>query len=139
MHPVYGPCVRLSIVTTEMELVPTTPRKNMVSIEAFCAVCKKCADNCPTQSICKEEEPESRGFRHWSIDQEKCFSFWKNIGTDCGFCIGVCPYTKPDSMIHKIVRVYISRNPVNQRIALFLDDLFYGRKKTLPSASRNLF
>jgi ferredoxin len=129
MHPVYGPCVRLSIVTTEMELVPTVARTRMKSMEAFCDICKKCADNCPTQSICRGEEPESRGFRHWSIDQEKCFSFWKSIGTDCGFCIGVCPYTKPDTLIHKLVRFYISRNPVNQRIALFLDDLFYGRKK----------
>lgn len=133
MHPVHGPCVRLSVVSTELELVPTLPKAGMVSIEKFCDICKKCADNCPTQSICAGEEQDSRGFRHWSIDQEKCFSFWKNIGTDCGFCIGVCPYTKPDTLIHKLVRFYISRNPINQRIALFLDDLFYGRKKTIPT------
>lgn len=133
MHPVHGPCVRLSIVTTEMELVPTVSKTGMVSIEKFCDICKKCADNCPTQSICVGEEQENRGFRHWSIDQEKCFSFWKGIGTDCGFCIGVCPYTKPDTLIHKLVRFYISRNPINQRIALFLDDLFYGRKKLIPT------
>ena len=133
MHPVHGPCVRLSIVTTEMELVPTLPKPGMRSIEKFCDICKKCADNCPTQSICVGEEPVSRGFRHWSIDQEKCFSFWKSIGTDCGFCIAVCPYTKPDTLIHKLVRFYISRNPLNQRNALFLDDLFYGRKKTIPT------
>lgn len=133
MHPVHGPCVRLSIVTTEMELVPTLPKAGMVSMEKFCDICKKCADNCPTQSIRVGEEPESRGFRHWSIDQEKCFSFWKSIGTDCGFCIGVCPYTKPDTSIHKMVRFYISRNPFNQQIALFLDDLFYGRKKSIPT------
>ena len=62
------------------------------------------------------------------INQEKCFSFWKTIGADCGICIRVCPYTKPDTLIHRTVRFYISRNPINQRIALFLDDLFYGRK-----------
>jgi reductive dehalogenase len=128
MHPVHGPCVRISTVTTNMELVPTKPHTHIRSIEKFCDICKKCSDNCPTQSICGENEPVSRGFRHWSIDQEKCFSFWKNIGTDCGFCIRVCPYTKPDTLIHKMVRFYISRNPINQRTALFLDDLFYGRK-----------
>lgn len=128
MHPVHGSCLRLSIITTEMELIPTEKKARIQSMEKFCHICKKCADNCPTQSINSGEETVSRGFRHWSIDQEKCFSFWKTIGTDCGFCIRVCPYTKPNTLIHKLVRGYISRNPFNQRVVLFLDDLFYKRK-----------
>ena len=141
MHPAHGPCVRLSIVTTELELIPTkVKKKNRYTrpIEAFCSICKKCADNCPTQSISQGEEPVSRGFRHWSIDQEKCFSFWKSMGTDCGFCIRVCPYTKPNTFIHKLVRFYISRNSFNQRIALFLDDLFYGRKIPVPTGKKSI-
>jgi len=135
MHPVYGPCVRISVVTTELELpashaVPSREKELMTaSIAHFCDICKKCADNCPTQSISREEEPVSRGFRHWSIKQEPCYSYWKSIGTDCGFCIRVCPYTKPDTLMHKLVRFYISRNGFNRRIALFMDDLFYGRKQ----------
>jgi len=134
MHPVHGPCVRLSVVTTELELAIEKPG-TAHHIEEFCEICKKCAHNCPSKSIPQEEEPQSRGCRHWSIDQEKCFAFWKNIGTDCAFCIAVCPYTKPDTLIHKLVRFYISRNPINQRIALFFDDLLYGRKKKLPTAN----
>lgn len=138
IHPVYGPCVRISAVTTELELPPTTNKKNshkwnLRTINQFCDICKKCADNCPTQSICKGEEPSSRGFRHWSINQETCYSYWKTIGTDCGFCIRVCPYTKPNTLMHKMVRFYISRNTLNQRIALFLDDFFYGRTPPLPN------
>jgi reductive dehalogenase len=131
MHPVYGPCVRISVVTTQLELITESPKPHTAnqSIRAFCEICKKCADNCPTQSISDKDEQSSRGFRHWSINQETCFSYWKNIGTDCGFCIGVCPYTKPDTFLHKLIRFYISRNPINQRIALFMDDLFYGRHK----------
>ena len=140
MHPVYGPCVRISAVTTELDLPPTTDTKNshswkLQSIEHFCDICKKCADNCPTQSIGKGEEPFSRGCRHWSINQETCYSYWKTIGTDCGFCIRVCPYTKPNTLMHKLVRLYITRNALNQQIALFFDDLFYGRK--LPLADKN--
>jgi len=103
-------------------------------MEKFCLICKKCADNCPTLSISEEdEEPiNSRGIKLWSIDQEKCFSYWKTIGTDCGICIRVCPYTKPNTFIHKLVRSYISRNPINQRIALLMDDLFYSRKIKIP-------
>ncbi|NIR11624.1 MAG: hypothetical protein GTN82_39925, partial [Candidatus Aminicenantes bacterium] len=70
MHPVYGPCIRLSAVTTQLELPelpPTKKKYTMSTIESFCDICKKCADNCPTQSICKEEEPSLRGFKHWSV------------------------------------------------------------------------
>lgn len=129
MHPVYGPCVRISVVTTSLDLPPVEPAVQTVgSLEHFCKICKKCADNCPTQSITFQEEPGSRGFRHWSINQETCFSFWKNIGTDCAFCIRVCPYTKPDTLLHRLVRWYISRNMINQYMALRMDDWFYGRK-----------
>lgn len=134
MHPIYGPCVRISVVTTELELIPTESKHFAIgSINHFCKICKKCADNCPTQSIAQEDEPTSRGFRHWSINQETCFSYWKNIGTDCAFCIRVCPYTKPNTLLHKLVRFYISRNPINQQIALRMDDLFYGRHKKIPA------
>jgi len=126
IHPVYGPCVRICVVTTNLELNETEGKN--YHIENFCEICKKCADNCPTASINKEEKKSSRGFKHWFINQEACFSFWKTIGTDCGICIRACPYTKPNTLIHKLVRFYISRNTFNQRLALFLDDLFYGRK-----------
>jgi len=129
IHPVYGPCVRLCVVTTDLELQET--KRKEYHIENFCRICRKCAENCPTASINKGEKESSRGFKHWFINQEACFSFWKTIGTDCGFCIRVCPYTKPDTFIHKLVRWYVSRNPVNQRIALFFDDFFYGRKMKL--------
>lgn len=130
MHPVYGPCVRLSVVTTELELITpdTTARPPDNSIDHFCKICKKCADSCPTKSISRDEEPAGRGFKHWSVNQETCFSYWKNVGTDCAFCIRVCPYTKPNTLIHKLVRFYISRNTINRRIALFMDDFFYGTR-----------
>jgi len=137
VHQHYGPCVRLSVVTTELELVPTETKQ--FHIKDFCRMCKKCAENCPTNSIVREEEPFDRGFVHWSIDQEKCFAFWKNVGTDCGFCIRVCPYTKPYTLFHKLVRFYISRNPLNQRIALFFDDFLYGRKIPVPEKNSSGF
>lgn len=132
MHPVYGPCVRISTVTTDAELI-TDKASDLTHMDDFCRICKKCADNCPTKSVPSGDEPEGlRGFRHWHIDQEKCFTFWKSIGTDCGFCIAVCPYTKPNTFFHTLVRFFISRNPFNRRIALFFDDLLYGRELRIP-------
>ncbi len=136
MHRRYGPCVRLSIVTTNAEL-PETPG-DFAYMEHFCRICKKCADNCPSRAIPRDEKPVRRGFPHWSIDQEKCYSFWRRIGTDCSICIASCPFTKPDSLVHRLVRLYIRRNLLNQRIALLGDDLFYGRRTKRRSANPTL-
>jgi reductive dehalogenase len=129
IHPVYGPCVRLAVVSTELELKPTP--KRAMHTDSFCRICKKCGENCPTRAISDGEEPVSRNFRHWSVIQENCYAFWKQIGTDCAVCIRSCPYTKPDTLLHRLVRFYVSRNQLNQRLALLLDDLFYGRKKRI--------
>lgn len=134
MHKTFGSCVRLAVVTTELSL-PRSGTGQMIGMEAFCRICKKCADNCPTRSISRDSEPESRNVRHWTIQQEQCYSYWKTIGSDCGHCISVCPYTKPDTLVHRMVRFYISRNPINQKIALFMDDLLYGRIKKIPGSN----
>jgi ferredoxin len=131
IHPRLGPCLRLSMVSTELELPPD--EKPEFGVSHFCRLCKKCADNCPTRSISRDDEPPlDRGVRHWKIIQEKCYSFWKSIGTDCGICLSVCPYTKEDNLFHRMVRSYISRNSFNQRLALLFDDLFYGRRRRIP-------
>jgi len=134
IHKEFGPCIRISIITTDMNLIPTKGKTQ--HIDSFCNICKKCADNCPSNAISKKNESKSRGFTHWSINQEKCFSFWKSIGTDCGFCLKVCPYTKPNTLFHKIIRFYISRNQINQHIALFFDDILFGRKFKIPASNK---
>ncbi|NOY22097.1 MAG: 4Fe-4S dicluster domain-containing protein [Acidobacteria bacterium] len=131
MHEVYGPSVRLSVVTVDFDLPET--KGNHEYMEHFCNICKKCADNCPSRAIPHGEKPVSRGFAHWSVDQESCYRFWRKIGTDCAVCIRSCPFSKPDTLMHRIVRGYIRRNPLNQRLALLGDDLFYGRKLKLPT------
>ncbi|MCF8113219.1 MAG: 4Fe-4S dicluster domain-containing protein, partial [Desulfotignum sp.] len=130
MHKTLGPCVRLAVVTTTLALPDSGPGPDFY-MENFCRICKKCARNCPSGSITTGKEPETRNFAHWSIDQEKCFSYWKTIGSDCGICISVCPYTKPDTLVHRLVRFYIRQNSINQHIALFMDDLLYGRRKKI--------
>jgi len=131
MHRVFGPSVRLSVVTVDFDLQETTGSHEYM--EHFCNICKKCADNCPSRAISQGERTVSRGFAHWSVDQESCYTFWRKIGTDCAVCIRSCPFSKPDTLVHRIVRGYIRRNLVNQRLALLGDDLFYGRKLRIPT------
>jgi ferredoxin len=127
MTPRLGPRVRLGIVTTDMPLVADLPGDDLSMID-FCAVCKKCATNCPVGAIPNgERTPIDDGLR-WAIDPETCYRYWNLIGTDCASCMRVCPYSHPDSPAHNLVRSTIRRSASARRVMLWLDDLFYGKK-----------
>jgi len=40
----------------------------------------------------------------------------------------VCPYSHPDNWFHRIIRFGIRNNVLFRRLAIPLDDLFYGKK-----------
>lgn len=127
MTPRLGPRVRLGVVTTDMPLVAEEPGDDLSVID-FCAVCKKCATNCPVGAIPTEDRtPIDDGLR-WVIDSETCFRYWNMIGTDCASCMRVCPYSHPDNAAHNLVRFAIRRSGAARRAMLWLDDLFYGKK-----------
>ena len=126
MTPRLGPRVRLGVVTTDLPLTPDRSGDDFRVLD-FCTVCKKCADNCPTRAIpFGDREPIDGGLR-WTLDAESCFRFWNAVGTDCGRCMTVCPYSHPDNVTHNLVRWAIRSSGVARRGALQLDDLFYGR------------
>jgi reductive dehalogenase len=127
MTPRLGPRVRISVVTTNLPLIIDQPL-NDYSVIDFCTLCKKCADACPSQAISFGPQEEINGIKRWQINQEKCFTLWSALGTDCGRCISVCPYAHPDNLLHNIVRTGIKNSSVFRKVALHLDDYFYGRK-----------
>ena len=127
MTPRLGPRVRLGVVTTDMPLVADLPGDDLSVID-FCAVCKKCATNCPVGAIPSgDRTPIDDGLR-WAIDSETCYRYWNLIGTDCASCMRVCPYSHPDSPAHSLVRLAIRRSSSARRTMLWLDDIFYGKK-----------
>jgi ferredoxin len=127
MTPGLGPRVRLGVVTTDVPLVPDPPGDDGSVID-FCTVCKKCAENCPSMSIPSGDRTPIDGGRRWAIDPDSCFRYWNAIGTDCGVCMTVCPYSHPDNVAHDLVRLAIRRSGTGRRAALWLDNLFYGRR-----------
>lgn len=127
MTPNLGPRVRIAVVTTDLPLV-CDEYKYDYSVIDFCRICKKCADICPSSAISKDNRKIINGVNRWQINQEKCFEFWCKIGTDCGRCFSVCPYSHPDNFLHNFVRFGIRNSSIFRRMALFLDDVFYGRK-----------
>ncbi len=127
MTPKQGPRVRVGVVTTDLELLLDERKADMALID-FCTICKKCAENCPSKSIPFDHRQEVDGALRWRINPESCFMYWNVIGTDCGICMTVCPYSHPDSMHHNLLRLGIQRSGFVRRGALSMDDLFYGKK-----------
>ena len=127
MTPDLGPRVRISVVTTNLPL-PVKKQIPERSTLHFCQHCQKCARNCPASAI--PEGPRSRegGVDRWKINSERCYHFWTTSGTDCGRCISVCPYSHPDNAFHRFIRWGIKNNLVFRRLAIKLDDVFYGPK-----------
>ena len=127
MTPGLGPRVRLGVVTTDLPLIADPPTDDR-SVVDFCTVCKKCAENCPSQSISFDDRTRIDGGWRWAIDPDTCFRYWNAVGTDCGVCMTVCPYSHPDNAAHDLVRWATRRSGAARRAALWMDDLFYGRR-----------
>lgn len=125
--PHQGPRVRLGVVTTSMPLTPDG-RKPDASVLDFCTICKKCADCCPSKSIPFSDRQELEEVLRWQINAESCFRYWSKIGTDCGRSMAVCPYSHPDNLAHNLVRWGIQRSGLFRRLAIKLDDFFYGKR-----------
>ncbi len=130
LTPKLGARVRIGVITTNLNLEINQKPIDSTVIQ-FCEICKKCAVNCPANAILHDSEKNESIWQPWKINHEKCFTYWCKVGTDCGRCISVCPYSHPDNFIHNIIRWMIKQNPVNRWLALKLDNFFYNDKPAL--------
>lgn len=126
ISPRFGPRIRLGAITTDMPLAVNKPIA--FGVQDFCEKCLKCAVNCPSGAISSSGKETLRGVNKWPLNIEKCMLYWRAIGTDCGLCMKVCPYSHPPTFIHNIVRSANSRSAIAQWVSIFADDLFYGHK-----------
>lgn len=129
-----GPRVRLGAVTTTLELETDAYEPNTAVID-FCEICQKCAENCPSQAIPFGPRTEIDGALQWKINPDSCFRYWNVVGTDCGRCLSVCPFSHPDTFPHSLIRHGIQKSGAFRRFALWMDDFFYG--KNPPSTNRS--
>jgi ferredoxin len=128
MTPRLGPRVRLAVVTTDLPLSVDKSTWDPAVID-FCNRCTKCAAVCPSQAIpFGDRVAHPDGTLRWKINPERCYTFWTKIGTDCGRCMAVCPYAHKDNAFHNLIRVGVAHSANFRRAAVWLDDLFYGKK-----------
>ena len=127
MTPALGPRVRIAVVTTDLPLISSSANLDPEVID-FCRKCEKCAVVCPGQSVPYGVEKEIDGVKRWQINSESCYTYWCIAGTDCGRCVIVCPFSHPDNWFHRLTRFGIKNSMIFRRLAMPLDDLFYGKK-----------
>jgi reductive dehalogenase len=121
----FGSRVRIGAVTTNLTVTPDRPVS--LGVEAFCRVCKKCSESCPSTALSSGEKTTVRGVPKWPTDTERCYGYWRSVGSDCGICMAVCPFSHRNNRFHNFVRRVIRRLPWTARLFLYFDDLFYGR------------
>ena len=99
ISPELGPRFRIGKIFTDMPLAVDAPQS--FGVKEFCEQCDRCADKCPAKAIPHGEpnwQPVNissiKGVKKWSVDGEKCFSYWSKINSDCAVCVRVCPYTR---------------------------------------------
>jgi len=130
LNPYLGGRFKCAVVTTDLPLKPDGPID--FGLQSFCRVCKKCATECPSRAISDSDRlVEHNGYLRYEFDTERCtkYRLMNQNGAYCGRCVKVCPWNKPDGVIHEVVRSAIRYTPFANSTWVWLDTLLgYGQQ-----------
>lgn len=126
----FGLACRLAIVTTDLPLAHDRPVD--LGIQSFCEQCQICADECPIGAIPAGDKTACNGIRKWKLDEEKCYRHWHAVGTDCGICMMACPWTQPDTALHRAMSRLATIKGRHQGLMAQASRLLYGRHRAAP-------
>ena len=127
----FGNSLRLSTVTTDIPLMTDSPVD--IGVRDFCERCKLCAEACPSNAIPSGDMIEVRGVMKWKLATLKCIEYWNKVGTDCGICIGCCPWSQQDVWYHRLASEAASRSQTARVVLLWLYPVLYGKYKADPN------
>lgn len=122
----FGLGLRLAVVTTDMPLTCDKPVD--IGVQSFCEQCQLCAQNCPVHAIPSGPKREHNRVLKWKLDEKKCYGYWAVNQTDCGMCMSVCPWTKPNTLFHKTMAEFASCKGRHQKWMAWADHAVYGKK-----------
>ncbi|MBW1999486.1 MAG: reductive dehalogenase [Deltaproteobacteria bacterium] len=125
----------LLITPTDLPLIPDSPID--FGVTEFCEACMICAEKCPSQSILygqRTTEPNSvsnvGGALKWPINAETCRMYWGRKNQGCTVCMACCPYNKPDTAFHRMVRWFTDHARWGDRFYVRMDKVFgYGKPR----------
>jgi len=126
----YGNCLRLATVTTDLPLECDSPVD--IGVDDFCEMCKICSEVCPSGAIPMGDKVVSNGVKKWQLDAVKCVTYWNKVGTDCGMCIGSCPWSEPDVWYHRLSADMAGKSHFARLLLLWLYPVVYGKYKPKP-------
>jgi reductive dehalogenase len=119
-------------IMTDLPLVPDKPVD--IGVEDFCKICRKCAVNCPTNSITFGDKVVFNGVEKYKINWLTCYKLRPYVNDQWGSCLtcaAVCPFTKPNVWWRSLAVWALSTCPIPARPLLVralktIDDRFWG-------------
>jgi epoxyqueuosine reductase QueG len=119
-------------ILTDLPLVPDEPVD--LAVEDFCKICRKCAINCPTNSIPFGDKVVFNGVEKYKINWLTCYKLRPYVHDQWGSCLTcatVCPFTKPNVWWRSLTVWALRACPIPARPLLVralkaIDDRFWG-------------
>src|SRR5881296_1552705 len=119
-------------ILTDLPLVSDEPVD--IGVEDFCKICRKCAVNCPTNSITFGDKVTFNGVEKYKINWLTCYKLRPYVHdewTSCLTCATVCPFTKPNTWWRSLAVWALHTCPIPARPLLVralkaIDDRFWG-------------
>jgi ferredoxin len=132
VSPFLGASYKASAVLTDLPLVPDKPID--FGLQDFCHRCKLCAIECPSKSISMGDKVMYNGYETWKLDEKSCASFCsaRKKGTMCVTCAKVCPWSRPNTWDHNLVRWAVQRSSLARRATIKADDIWRGHRHEHP-------
>lgn len=120
-------------ILTDMPLVADKPLD--IGVEDFCKICRKCASNCPTNSITFGPKIVYNGIEKYKINWLTCYKIRPFVADhygSCLTCVAVCPFTKPDAWWRRAGGKLLSSAPIAARPPIihaykWIDDKVWGK------------
>lgn len=131
LTPEYGPMVRVFKLLTDLPLAPTKPID--AGLWEFCKKCLKCAEHCPPKNLSFGDPTwevrggwNNPGHEAFFENSTACRSYWYEVGTNCGICFAVCPFSSKNIATYNRLRNYLAGTTTAfNKTLVSIDDLLY--------------
>jgi ferredoxin len=123
----YGNAIKMAAVTTDMPLAHDAPVD--LKVDEYCRECRICADYCPVNAIPHGDKIVVRGIRKWKINDAACYGYWRKVGTDCGICLAVCPWSRTRSFPHNLILRGVESSSLFRTLAVRADRVLGSRRR----------